>query len=83
MENLLPLSVGSIIILSTTFSNATDVAQLATTSCNRIHPATDNDVRDGRYNSLAVTPTLYMAVSPERNFHMQMRATNQDCSKGK
>ena len=51
--------------LSTTFSNAAEVAQWATSSCSRPPPATANSVRDGRSNWLAVTPTL-MASTPER-----------------
>ena len=36
--------------LSTTCSNVTEVAQWATHSCSRPQPATDNGVRDGRFN---------------------------------
>ena len=41
--------------LSTTSSNATEVAQWATLSCHRPQPALDNGVRDGIFNRLAVT----------------------------
>ena len=41
--------------ISTTFSNATEVAKLATLSCSWPQPLTDNDVRDGRYNLRTVT----------------------------
>ena len=41
--------------LSTTCSNATEVALLRAHSCSRPQPATDISVRDGRSNWLAVT----------------------------
>ena len=51
--------------LSTSCSNATEVAQWGIPSCSRPQPATGNDVWDGRSNWLAVTPTLHRAVPPE------------------
>ena len=42
--------------LSTTSSNATEVAQWGALSYSRPLPATDNGVRDGRSNWMAVTP---------------------------
>ena len=41
---------GEVSKLSTTSSNATEVAQWTTPSCGRTQPDTDNDVRGGRYN---------------------------------
>ena len=41
--------------LSTTFSNATEVAQWGTPSCNRPQSDTDNGVRDGRSNWLVAS----------------------------
>ena len=64
--NLLPLFVGSII---NNFSNITEEAQWATPSCSRPQPATNNGVRDGRFNCLSVTPTLYRAVHHDRHLH--------------
>ena len=43
--------------------------------------ATDNGVRDGRSNCLLVTPTIYIEAPSGRHLHMQLRATNQECSK--
>ena len=48
-----------------TCSNATEVAQWGAPSCSRPQSATDNGVRDGSSNWLAVTPTLHRAVPPE------------------
>ena len=53
------LSITNIITyhqLSTTSSNATEVAQRAAPNCSLPEPATDNDVRDGGSKWLAVTP---------------------------
>ena len=36
--------------LSTTYGNVTEVAQWAARSCSRPQLATDNGVRDGRFN---------------------------------
>ena len=55
--------------LSTTCSNATEVAQWAAPSSSQSQRATDNGVRDGRSNWLSVIPTLYRAVTPERRSH--------------
>ena len=54
-DNLLLQNVGSIIIY---LQQSTEVAQLGTTSCIRPQPATDNGVRDSRYNWLVASPTL-------------------------
>ena len=51
--------------LSTTFSNATEVAKLGAPSCSQPQPATDNGISDGRSNWLAVTPTLHRAAPYE------------------
>ena len=50
--------------MSTTCSNATEVAQWATPSCSRPQPATDNGVRDGRSNRVAVNPSPLMGSNP-------------------
>ena len=42
--------------LSTTCSNTTKLAQWGTPSCSCPQPATDNGVRDCKFNLLAVTP---------------------------
>ena len=55
--------------LSTTCSNATEVAQWAVPSFNRLQSATDNGVRDGWSNWLTVTPTLYRVVPPKRHLY--------------
>ena len=52
VENLLPQIV---VNLSTTCSNAVEVAQWGAPRCSRPQPATDNGVRDGRSNWLAVS----------------------------
>ena len=55
--------------LSTTCSNAAEVAQLATFNCSRPQKATNNSVSDGRFNLLAVNPTLMgstKVVPPQR-----------------
>ena len=49
--------------LSTKCSNATEVAQWGTPICSRPQPATDNGVRDGRFNWL-ITPTTFMGSTP-------------------
>ena len=61
VENLLPQNVGSII----NYSNVTEVAQWGALSCSRPQPATENGVRYGRSNWMAVTPTLCRAEPPE------------------
>ena len=50
--------------LSTTCSNATELAQLGAPSCNLPQPATDNGARDGRSNWLAVTPFHSQGSTP-------------------
>ena len=47
--------------LSTTCSNATEVAQWAAPSCSRLQPATDNPAR----SNYPLTPTIQRAVSTE------------------
>ena len=51
--------------LSTTCSNATEVTQWGAPCCSRTQAATDNGVRDGRFNRLAITPTVHRAVPHE------------------
>ena len=51
--------------LSTTCSNATEVAKWATPSCSRPHRATDNGIRYGRSKWLVAPPPSW-AVPPER-----------------
>ena len=68
VKNLLTLNVGSI-ILSTTSSNATEIAQWADPSCSLPQPAANNGVRDSKSNWLAVTPTIHKAVDPEFHLH--------------
>ena len=43
--------------------STTEVAQWGTHSCTRPQPATDNGVRDGRYNCLVAPPTLMGSTS--------------------
>ena len=50
--------------LSTIFSNATEVAQSETPSCTRPQPDTDNGVRDGRSNRLALPPPSLAVQMP-------------------
>ena len=50
--------------LSTNCSNATEVAQWGASSCIPPQPATYNGVRDGRSNSLSVTPHLTQCSTP-------------------
>ena len=66
--------------LTTTCSNATEVAQWADSEWSRPQPALDNGVIDGRSNWLAVTPTLDSAVPPERHLHGANPATNHERS---
>ena len=47
-----------------TCSNATEVAKWVAPSCSRSQPATDNGVRDGRSNWLAVTLHLAPGSTP-------------------
>ena len=65
--------------LSTTCCNATEVAQWAASGCSWPQSATDNGVRDGRSNWLAVTPHPLQGSTPECHFHMHMRAINKEC----
>ena len=53
----------------------TEVAQCGAPSCSQPEPATDNGVRDGRFNWLVAPPTLHRAVPPELHaMHTAMRA---------
>ena len=62
--------------LLTTYNNATEVARWACSS--RPQPATDNGVRDGCSNLLALPLlTLYSTVPSDRHLHMQLCATYQ------
>ena len=55
----------------------TEVAQWRAPSCSQPQPATDNGVRDGRFNWLVAPPTLHRAVPPELHvLHIAMRAAN-------
>ena len=65
-ENLLPVSWGQ---LSSSCSNATEVAQLAAPSCSRPQPAADNGVREVDTINCPLPPSLYRAVPPKLNFH--------------
>ena len=58
--------------LSTTCSLADDVSQWETPWTTG-QPATDNGVRDGRWNSLAITSTFYKAPIPDRYLHIANR----------
>ena len=56
--------------LSSACSNATEVALLAAPSFSRPQLATDNGVKDGRYNWLAVTSHPLQASTPyKRHIH--------------
>ena len=61
MENLLPVSGRQ---LSTTCSNATDVAKRAAPSCNRLQPALDNGVSDRTKASKTVDPIDWLLPPP-------------------
>ena len=72
VENQLPQNVGSIINYLQEF---TEVAQWGAPSCSQPQPATDNGVRDGRFNWVVAPPTLHRAVPPELHvLHTAMRA---------
>ena len=63
--------------LSTTCSNDTEIAQLAAPSHSRHQPVTDNGVKDGRSNWLAVTPNplqVYITEPHERLVHITSAA---------
>ena len=78
-KNLLP-QFGS--RLSTTFCNTTKVAQWAASSSSRPQPATDNGVRDDRFNWLTVTPHHLRGSNVlNATCAVQMRSTNYECSK--
>ena len=72
VKKLLPQNVGSIINYLQLF---TEVAQWGVPSCSQPQLATDNGVRDGRWNWLVAPPTLHRAVPPELHvLHTAMRA---------
>ena len=57
----------------------TDVAQWAAPSCSRPQPATDNSIRDGRSNWLAVTPHPLQGSDPEfHKYISNVRWASQD-----
>ena len=62
VENRLTHNVG---LLSTTCSNANEVAQWGAPSCSRPQPATNNCISDGRSNDWPLPSTLHRAVHPE------------------
>ena len=57
--------------LTKTFSNPTEVAKWATPCWSRPQEATENGIKDGRPNWLAITPTIYRGVSPEHHLHSE------------
>ena len=66
LENLPPSLLAK---LSTTCSNATEVAWWGALVCRLPQPAIDNGVRDGRSNWLPLPPTIHRAIPPE--LHLQ------------
>ena len=88
-ETLLPLLWGQ---LSSTFSNATEVAEWETPSCSRLQQASDNGTSDGRSNLQAVLPerllhsvsaSPQMCLKPSGIEHATLEYKAAACIKGK
>ena len=65
--------------ISTTCSNATEVAQWATPSCNRPEPDTDDGTRNGNNNNIIIYHDFL--PTPRRGSHVKSGKTHTQSSR--